>query len=293
MSSNDDSPILLDDEKEPSTWVRIQPGTVIGVNRASFPSMVAIDIDATPIVNVPSIPMRISSLRPPAWDATPSQTTTLRFINAGVDVAAGSLRAINRSPWLARVTRAAIVCAGALALSAAVDRMRAREQPASVSAMHTEPVMDVVFASTALMAPTAEPARPVVTHEAAAPQVAPPRVESLAGAHDALAHHHLAEARAGYEAVLAQDPMNVEAIAGLADVARELGDRARAETLYDRALRASPHYVPARVGIADLLWDAGDRARSIAEYRRIAESAPRVPPHVLERLANNGAGSAF
>jgi tetratricopeptide (TPR) repeat protein len=74
-----------------------------------------------------------------------------------------------------------------------------------------------------------------------------------------------------YNAALANQPGNVEALAGLGDIARRRGDSARAAELYDRVLAQNPSYLPAMLASADQKWAAGNRAGALLLYRRIVD----------------------
>ncbi|MEB2325135.1 MAG: tetratricopeptide repeat protein [Sorangiineae bacterium] len=89
----------------------------------------------------------------------------------------------------------------------------------------------------------------------------------------ALARGDLTTASNLYGAVLAKQPGNTEALAGLAEVARKRKDPDQAEKLYDQVLEQNPSYLPALMGRADQKWDAGDRKGAIALYRRVLEQA--------------------
>jgi predicted Zn finger-like uncharacterized protein len=81
----------------------------------------------------------------------------------------------------------------------------------------------------------------------------------------------LARAETLYQAALADQPGNVEALSGLGDVARRRGDAARAAQLYDQVLAQNPSYLPAMIASADQKWAAGNRAGALLLYRRIVE----------------------
>jgi len=74
-----------------------------------------------------------------------------------------------------------------------------------------------------------------------------------------------------YNAALASQPGNVEALSGLGDIARRRGDSARAAQLYDQVLAQNPSYLPAMIASADQKWAAGNRAGALLLYRRIVE----------------------
>jgi predicted Zn finger-like uncharacterized protein len=74
-----------------------------------------------------------------------------------------------------------------------------------------------------------------------------------------------------YNAALASQPGNVEALAGLGDIARRRGDSTRAAQFYDRVLSQNPSYLPAAMASADLNWSSGNRAGALLLYRRIVD----------------------
>jgi tetratricopeptide (TPR) repeat protein len=74
-----------------------------------------------------------------------------------------------------------------------------------------------------------------------------------------------------YNAALASQPGNVEALAGLGDIARRRGDSARAAQLYDQVLAQNPSYLPAMIASADQKWASGNRAGALLLYRRIVD----------------------
>jgi tetratricopeptide (TPR) repeat protein len=80
-----------------------------------------------------------------------------------------------------------------------------------------------------------------------------------------------ARAETLYNAALANQPGNVEALAGLGDIARRKGDGARASQLYDRVLAQNPSYLPAMIASADQKWANGNRAGALTLYRRIVD----------------------
>jgi tetratricopeptide (TPR) repeat protein len=76
-----------------------------------------------------------------------------------------------------------------------------------------------------------------------------------------------------YNAVLANDANNTEALAGLADVAKARHDPDTAAKMYDKVLKDNPSYLPALVARADQKWDSGDRKGALALYKRVLEQA--------------------
>jgi predicted Zn finger-like uncharacterized protein len=80
-----------------------------------------------------------------------------------------------------------------------------------------------------------------------------------------------ARAETLYNAALANQPGNVEALSGLGDIARRKGDAVRAAQLYDQVLAQNPSYLPAMIASADQKWASGNRAGALLLYRRIVD----------------------
>ena len=95
----------------------------------------------------------------------------------------------------------------------------------------------------------------------------------LSQASAALRNGELAKADQLFNAVLAEQPTNTEAIAGLGDVAKARRDPALAAKMYDRVLADNPSYLPAILASADQKWDSGDKAGALVLYRRLLEQA--------------------
>jgi tetratricopeptide (TPR) repeat protein len=74
-----------------------------------------------------------------------------------------------------------------------------------------------------------------------------------------------------YNAALANQPGNVEALSGLGDVARRRGDAGRAAQLYDQVLAQNPSYLPAMIASADQKWASGNRAGALLLYHRVVD----------------------
>ncbi len=105
-------------------------------------------------------------------------------------------------------------------------------------------------------------------------------------------------AAAGYRAVVAVDPGNVEARVGLARLARRAGasgaSAARAEA--EAALAALPEHVPALLVVAELAAEAGDAPGAVGAYFRIVAASPkdraaRVALAKLLRAQGDAAGA--
>jgi TolA-binding protein len=92
-------------------------------------------------------------------------------------------------------------------------------------------------------------------------------------------------ARQIYDALVARNPNDSEALCGIGDVARAQGDSAGAVAAYKRVISTNPSYLPALLGIADTQWATGDRASATKGYRDIADRFPEgsYPSYVKQR----------
>jgi tetratricopeptide (TPR) repeat protein len=85
----------------------------------------------------------------------------------------------------------------------------------------------------------------------------------------------LSRAEMYYRQARDKQPGNVEALAGLGDVAMSRGDTASAARFYDSVLASNPSYLPAIMARADLKWGSGDRPGAVTLYRRaVQQSGP-------------------
>jgi predicted Zn finger-like uncharacterized protein len=89
----------------------------------------------------------------------------------------------------------------------------------------------------------------------------------------------LGRAESLYRAAKDQQPGNVEALAGLGDVARMRGDSATAMGYYDSVLHQNPTYLPALIASADLKWAAGDRVGALFLYKRVVNQTDPGTPY--------------
>jgi Tfp pilus assembly protein PilF/DNA-directed RNA polymerase subunit RPC12/RpoP len=94
-----------------------------------------------------------------------------------------------------------------------------------------------------------------------------------------------------YNAVLAKNPGNTEALAGLGDVARLRKDPETAAKMYDKVLKENPSYLPALMARADQKWDSGDKAGAITLYRQILDQAGASSSYGQKAAARIAAGS--
>jgi predicted Zn finger-like uncharacterized protein len=92
-------------------------------------------------------------------------------------------------------------------------------------------------------------------------------------------------ARQIYEALVARNPSDSEALAGLGDVERAQGNSSGAISAYRRALAVNPSYLPALLGVADTEWASGDRGSAQHAYKDIEERFPEgtYPAYVKQR----------
>jgi len=113
----------------------------------------------------------------------------------------------------------------------------------------------------------------------------------LAQANSALRNGHLDQAQRLFQGVLDEQPGNTEAMAGLAEVARQRNDPSASE-MYDKVLEKNPSYLPALVARADQKWDAGDRTGALELYQRVlAQAGPATSygRHAQSRIAQGSA----
>ena len=165
-------------------------------------------------------------------------------------------------------------------------------QGASVAeqqAMIQSAVQQAVAAQLAQMPPPAPPALPPVVapnnqqiqvlRNDTAPQINP----GVQQGYQALASGQLGAARQQYEAVLQQDPVNRDALLGLAAVAQQGNQDAQAAALYLRLLEINPDDGVALAGLIGLRQ--GDLVQSESRLKAILERTPESGP-VLFALGN-------
>jgi predicted Zn finger-like uncharacterized protein len=140
----------------------------------------------------------------------------------------------------------------------------------------------------------------------AAPQAAPPSYagggDSVPGdsrgamqaASQAIKKGDWNRARQIYEAIVARNPSDSEALCGLGDVARAGGDSGAAIGSYKRAIAVNPSYLPALLGLADTRWSTGDRAGALQGYKDITDRFPEgtYPAYVKQRVEGPTAAPA-
>jgi len=129
----------------------------------------------------------------------------------------------------------------------------------------------------------------------AAPAAAAPATDfraRLSQASSALRQGDLARADQLFNSVLAEQPSNTEALAGLGDVAKARHDPSAAAKMYDRVLAENPSYLPALLASADQKWEAGDKAGALVLYRRLLEQAGASSEYGSRAAARIAQGSA-
>ncbi len=116
----------------------------------------------------------------------------------------------------------------------------------------------------------------------------------VAEAAAAIQRGDIERARALYNATLAKNGADSEALAGLGDVERANGNAAKAKDAYRRALQVNPSYLGAMISLGDLEWDGGDRGAALRVYKDISDRFPdsSYPARVRERVAAAAAASA-
>jgi predicted Zn finger-like uncharacterized protein len=142
---------------------------------------------------------------------------------------------------------------------------------------------------------TAAAPRSVASPAAASTQTSTTRSGrgGLQAAAQAMRRRDFDGARSIYESIVAANPSDSEAIAGLGDVARLQGDSAGAVAAYKRAIAINPSYLPALLALADIKWSSGDRAGAVKAYDDLIDRFPEgtYPAYVKQR-AEGGATPA-
>jgi tetratricopeptide (TPR) repeat protein len=171
----------------------------------------------------------------------------------------------------------------------AQNEIRQGASAAEQQAMIQSAVQQAVAAQLAQMPPPAPPALPPVmapnnqqiqvVRNDTAPQINP----GVQQGYQALASGQLGTARQQYEAVLQQDPVNRDALLGLAAVAQQGNQGAQAAALYLRLLEINPDDGVALAGLIGLRQ--GDLVQSESRLKAILERTPESGP-VLFALGN-------
>lgn len=77
-----------------------------------------------------------------------------------------------------------------------------------------------------------------------------------------------------YEAALEKKPGDDDALAGLAEVARDRGDIRTASKRYQQILDENPRHVVALIGLADITWASGKRQDAVKLYKQVVKADP-------------------
>jgi predicted Zn finger-like uncharacterized protein len=120
-----------------------------------------------------------------------------------------------------------------------------------------------------------------------------PRV-ILTQAEAAKAKRDYPRARALYEAAVAKNSSDSEALAGLGDVFQAQHDPGSAQSFYKRALAVNPTYLPALLGLADVQWESGERGPATKTYKDIQDRFPdgSYPARVKQRTESTSQGGS-
>jgi tetratricopeptide (TPR) repeat protein len=109
--------------------------------------------------------------------------------------------------------------------------------------------------------------------------------DGLQAASQAIRKGDWERARQIYDALVARNPSDSEALCGLGDVARAQGDNGGAIAAYKHVISINPSYLPALLGLADTEWASGNKAGAVQGYRDIADRFPdgTYPAYVKQR----------
>jgi predicted Zn finger-like uncharacterized protein len=132
----------------------------------------------------------------------------------------------------------------------------------------------------------ASPSIPRVASAVAGGSVPGPPPNAMQAAAQAIKKGDWNRARQIYEALVAHNPADSEALAGIGDVDRAQGNNAGAVASYRRALAVNPSYLPALLGVADTQWSTGDRTSAQRSYKDIEDRFPEgtYPAYVKGRV---------
>lgn len=83
------------------------------------------------------------------------------------------------------------------------------------------------------------------------------------------------KAVAAFQHVLQVDPKDLEGIRGLANVAYDRQDRAKAIEYYDKYLDLKPDDAEVRTDLGTMFFESGDKERALLEYQRVLEKNPK------------------
>ena len=100
--------------------------------------------------------------------------------------------------------------------------------------------------------------------------------------HTLLDKGELAEAEKGYQAILARDPGNPEALTHIGNIAFQRGDVEKALLYYDESLRRDPAYGHALWDKGIALRAKGDNAGAIAAWEAFSQLFPADSKDVVQ-----------
>ncbi|MBU6280597.1 hypothetical protein KGQ64_00045 [bacterium] len=83
------------------------------------------------------------------------------------------------------------------------------------------------------------------------------------------------KATAAYEHVLQIDPKDLDGLRGMANVAYDHQDRAKAIDFYGRYLAIKPDDSEVRTDLGTMFFESGDKGRAMLEYQRVVEKNPK------------------
>jgi tetratricopeptide (TPR) repeat protein len=160
-------------------------------------------------------------------------------------------------------------------------------RPVAAAGAPVEPVASAAPSSQAEASGATQPQGPasaIVAPAAESTRAMPPATLELAA--QATRRGELDRAERIYQAILARDPNESQALAGLGDVLRSRGDPWGAIEVYQRAIKINPSYLPALLGLADTQWARGDQVGAAQSYKRIVDHFPdrMYPDYVNQRL---------
>lgn len=92
--------------------------------------------------------------------------------------------------------------------------------------------------------------------------------------HEALASGDVSKAETMFNAAMAQNPSDIDAMYGLGQIARSRGNHAGAMSYFQQVLDHSPGFSPARLALADEQWSTGNQGGAISNYKLYLESVP-------------------
>jgi tetratricopeptide (TPR) repeat protein len=152
------------------------------------------------------------------------------------------------------------------------------------------PVPALVESAAPAGSDTSAPAEQQATAPAAAPPAESPHAiaqSTLQAAAEAMRRGDVDRAERIYRAILAGNPDESQALAGLAEILRMQGDPWGAIDEYNHAIAVNPSYVPALVGLGDTQWKQGNHEAAARTYKRIVDRFPEgtYPGYVSLRAA--------